>query len=119
MGTNIMSWKTKRLENLRIPVSALFEHEREDWHPEWITRDGTTTFTVMESTIAGTVQGGVLEVEEIDICGEGSGTALAWILEPALRKSTGHLLAVCVWEDGEIAEITAADGAVTSETVDL
>ena len=33
MSYNIDTWKTKKLENLNIPISAFYKHQRDDWHP--------------------------------------------------------------------------------------
>lgn len=63
---------------------------------------------------------GILEVEKIDISGEGSGTAMAWIFRPAFEDSTGKFSAMTVWEGGDsICRITVEDGVYEEEEVEL
>ena len=77
-------------------------------------------FTTMESKIVGTMQGGNLHVTDIQCSGEGSGTIMFHILAPALEKSTGELVAVCVWEGGDsIDRIIVKDGKVMREDIEL
>jgi len=122
MGYNVDTWKTKELDNLRVPVASLFKHERSDWHPARQDKaDGTTVFCVMEgSKLRGKIEGDTLVVSSIESYGEGSGTSLNWIIEPALQDSTGKLVAVRVWEGGDsIDRFTVIDGVVTSENIEL
>jgi hypothetical protein len=121
MSYNTDTWKTKELVNLVIPISSLFKHERTDWHPGREDKpDRKAYFTIIDSEIVGITDGDFLHVTDISICGEGSGTAWNWIVEPALKESTGRLVAVRVWEGGDsIDRLTVIDGVVTSENVDL
>lgn len=34
MSYNITTWKTKKMDNLVIPIDALYMTDREDWIPE-------------------------------------------------------------------------------------
>jgi len=122
MSYNCDTWTTKELVDLRIPVASLFKHERKDWHPTRTNNDnGTVCVSVMEgSQIVGRIEGDWLLVASIKASGEGSGTALNWIIEPALAKSTGKLVAVRVWEGGDsIDRLIVEDGRVRSESVEL
>jgi len=123
MSYNCDSWKTKAIEDLRIPMASFFKHSRTDWHPEpLVGDDGFTVIGVelMESTISGTVEDGILMVKDIDISGEGSGTALGWIFRPAFEDSTGKFSAVTVWEGGDsICRITVEDGVYKEEQIEL
>ena len=121
MSYNVDSWKTKELSGLRIPIASLYKHERSDWHPEREELpDGSTVLRVMDSQLVGTVAGDVLTVTRIQCSGEGSGTALNWIIEPALADSKGTLVAVRVWEGGDsIDRLTVRDGVVESIPVEL
>ena len=114
MSYNINTWRVKKLDNLRIPLASFFKHERKDWHPEKeIGEDNSLTLTCMESYITGQVEGDVLCIMEIHICGEGSGTIMSWIVEPALCDSCGELIASCVWERGDlINQIIVKNGNV-------
>lgn len=70
--------------------------------------------------ICGQMDGDMLLVSSIKAYGEGSGTALNWIIEPALQDSTGKLVAVRVWEGGDsIDRLIVDDGDVSSEPIEL
>lgn len=115
---NIDTFKVKKLENLRIPVASLFKHERKDWHPKQTIEGDKTTFSVMDSSVTGIVTDGILAVEDVEFHGEGSGTGMNWIWEPALAESTGELVVSCVWEGGDsINQLRVKDGNV--EWVDI
>ena len=121
MSYNISTWKVKKLENLRIPLSSFFKHERHDWHPEKKNDEkGVLTLEMMESHITGKVAHDTLEVIDIQICGEGSGTSMNWIVEPALEDSSGELIASCVWEGGDsINQIIVKDGKVEWKDIEI
>lgn len=122
MSYNIDRWKTKKLNDLKIPLQAFYKHPRTDWHPVGVA-DETGLLKLRcgcEQEILGVVKDGILEVASFDMHGEGSGTFYNWILEPALKESTGELEAVLVWEGGDsILRLTVKDGKVASEDVDL
>lgn len=122
MSYNCDTWKTKELKDLRIPIASLFKHDREDWHPERINDDdGTVEFRIMDGVfVRGTIDGDYVAVSMIECSGEGSGTGMHWILEPALKDSTGKLIASCVWEGGDsINRITVDDGLVSWEDIEI
>ena len=106
MSYNIDSWKTKRLNNLTIPLEAFYRHARTDWHPSKpVVEDAETGAVTLKSgceqEIKGMLKGGVLTITDFNMTGEGSGTFYHWILEPALKESRGELEAVLVWEGGD------------------
>lgn len=123
MSYNIDTWKTKKLENLTVPLKAFFKHERTDWHPKQpvITNAETNEVTLecgCEQEIKGILKEGSLLVTEMDMTGEGSGTFYSWILEPALKESMGTLEAVLIWEGGNtIQRLTVKDGSVETSGV--
>lgn len=121
MSYNVDAWKTKELVDLVIPVESLFKHERGDWHPgREDNADGTTTFSINSSQITGKIDGDVLRVSSIKVFGECSGTALRWIIEPALADSRGKLVATRIWEGGDaIDRLTVIDGVVSSEPIEI
>jgi hypothetical protein len=119
---NIDTWKTKKLIDLKIPLSAFYKHPRADWHPEIKKKDGKTFVLVCgcDQEILGEVEDGILSVVVVNMAGEGSGTFYKWILEPALSESTGELEAVLVWEGGDsISRLTVKDGKVENKEIDL
>jgi hypothetical protein len=105
MSYNIDTFKVKQLKDLVIPVSSLYEHQREDLYPTKMfskENDSWVRFQFMESCfIEGPVINDAIHVRSIDWCGEGSGNDMHDILEPALKNSTGVLIASCVWEGGD------------------
>ncbi len=125
MSYNIDTWKTKKLENLVIPLKAFYEHERKDWHPKEPTITNAETMEVelecgCEQTIKGVLKDGLLTVTEFEMYGEGSGTFKSWILDEALRQSKGELEAVLVWEGGDsITRLKVKDGILEEDNVEL
>lgn len=131
MSYNISQWKTKRIENLVIPFSALYDESlRKDWIPnppiisENLGKRGLTIecgcgqeikgFAGDENPIA------AIHVTEFDMHGEGSGTFWHEVLEQALKKSTGLLEAVRVWEDGDyIDRFRVKDGVISEKEIEL
>lgn len=125
MSYNIDTWKTKKLENLTVPLEAFYRHPREDWHPNPpIINNIETKEVLLEcgcgQEIRGALKDGMLTVTEFNMSGEGSGTFYNWILEPALKESKGVLEAVLVWEGGDsISRLKVKDGAVESEEIEF
>lgn len=125
MSYNVDTWKTKELVDLRIPVASLYKSERKDWHPKQINHGaglGRVLFQVFNdsSSIGGQIAGDVLHVTHIVAHGEGSGSALRLIIEPALADSTGKLVASRVWEGGDSIDVlTVVDGVLTVEEIDV
>lgn len=124
MGYNIDTWKTKSLENLIIPMSAFFKHSRTDWHPELHVEDAATGKAILEcgceQEIHGVLEDDKFKVTEFDMTGDGSGTFMEWILEPALSESTGYLKATLIWEGGDsIERLEVRDGQITKTPIEL
>lgn len=122
MSYNIDTWKVKKLENLRVPIASFFTNPRTDWHPiKEYHEDGTLTLSLGEGCeIVGKVENKILIVSSIDFWGEGSGTNMSWILEPALKDSTGELVASCVWEGGDsINQLIVKGGNVEWKDIEI
>lgn len=125
MSYNIDTCKTKKLENFVIPLTALYECERKDWRPEQPKILNAITMEVeieggCEQTIKGILKDGMLTVTDLDLSGEGSGSFMHYVMEPALKKSKGELEMVFVWEGGDsITRLTVKDGEVKEEDVEL
>jgi len=126
MSYNIDTWKTKKLNDLFIPIEAFYRHSRNDWHPKRPQIiDAETNEAVMECGCEQSIKGhlsqdGQIQVTELQMAGEGSGTFYHWILEPALQESTGELEAVLIWEGGDlITRLTVKDGQVRLDNVEL
>ena len=121
MSCNITRFIVKKLEYLNIPMESFYKSSRNDWHPEKEEgRDGTVVLRVMDASIIGVIHESMLRVYKIEWYGEGSGTGMEWILEPALKDSTGELIATCVWEGGKrINRLHVCDGVITWEDIEI
>lgn len=121
MSYNCDTWKTKELRDLTIPIEALYSG-RKDWQPEKEDYpDGTTAIYWSESCkIIGTVNGPMISVNRIAFTGEGSGYILNEIVEPAMSKGSGTLIATRIWEGGEsVDRLTVIDGKVDCTPLEL
>jgi len=125
MSFNIDRWKTKRIENLKIPIKELTDNQYSEYK---ITPDchHCTIWSGDGSEIEGSISHSVdgkdnhIVVEKIVLQGEFSGTAYHEILLPALKKSTGILEAVTIWEGGELIErLLVEDGKITETEIEL
>jgi hypothetical protein len=125
MSYNVTTWQTKTLENLVIPLAALYESPRKDWHPMEPKIKNTSTMEVSlqcgcGQVIVGFLKDGGLHVTKIEMSGEGSGVFIDKIIRPALEKSTGSFSALAVWEGGDsITNISFQDGFYREEGVEL
>ena len=125
MSYNIDRWRTKKLNNLVVPLTAFYKHERTDWHPSQpkIVRTETNEVELecgCEQVIYGVLKNGLLTITEFDMAGEGSGTFYNWILAPALKESTGKLEAVLIWQGGDsINRLKVKDGVIILEDIEL
>ena len=114
MSYNISMWKVNELKDLVIPVESFFTNPRKDWHPE-ITLDANqiAELSISDCKVIGRIVDKMLHVIKIKWHGDGSGTGMHWILEPALKTSTGTLIASCIWEGGDsINKLECRDGEV-------
>ncbi len=119
MSCNIITFKLKKLENLRIPFKSFFKG-REDYHPERTNNNnGTITLDSLGCNITGILEGETFKVSDIELSGEGSGSFFYETIEQALKDSKGILIASCVWEDGDISKLISIDGAVSWEKIDI
>lgn len=124
MSCNIDSWKTKKLENLVIPIKALYPDNQKDWHPKPPRILDVFTLVVVldcgcSQTIKGVIRDGDLHVTDFSMAGDGSGHFFDDILKPALAQSRGTLEAVLIWETGDISRLKVSDGVVKEEDVEL
>ncbi len=123
MSYNITTFKLKKLENLIVPIAEFFTHEREDYHPKRVNEDdGSVTLWVSAAgSIKGDLIGDMLYITDVDdITDEFSGTSMGDVIVPALKKSTGVMEAVCVWEGGDdITRIKFINGVYTEESIEL
>lgn len=121
MSYNIDKFVLKTIKEFSFPVSALYKNLREDWHPDRTdSEDGTATFKNMETELTGKIEGDRFVLSSISCYGEGSGTVMNDMLEPAFAESVGDLVASCVWEGGDcINRLEVHDGAVSWVNIEI
>ena len=121
MSYNIDTFILKTIDGLSCPVAALYKNPRKDWHPKREDReDGLTIFTNMETELRGTVEGERYNITYISCYGEGSGTVMNDMLEPAFAESKGNLVASWVWEGGDcINRLEVHDGSVSWVDIEI
>jgi hypothetical protein len=125
MSYNIDTFKIKVLENLCIPIDAFYKCQREDWWPDKleivdIDKNIVELSCGCGQTIIGILRDKVLFVTELNMNGEGSGTFMSLVFEPALKESKGKLEASCVWEGGDtINKLVVNDGNVEWEAIEI
>ena len=116
MGYNISNWKTKKLQNLTIPLNVFFENV--DWHQEEPVIINKETMEIelycgCEQLIKGTLKDDIIHVTDLEMDGEGSGHFRCMVLDKALRQSKGELEAILVWEGGDsITKLNVKDGVI-------
>lgn len=117
MSYNIDTWRTKKLENLVIPMDAVkaLPYVDIDVDGENVSVGGTAEGFGM----GGQLKDGMLHVSDIEYSSEGSGHC--WdALKDMLSKSTGELIATQVWEGGDsITRLAVKDGNVTEENIEI
>ncbi len=124
MAIDIINFKIKKLNNLVIPLKSLYLSVRKDWHPSEPSIIDAETMLVeieggCEQTIKGYLKDGLITVTEMDLTGEGSSSFRYYVLDEALKHSTGELEIVFVYEDGEIYRLNVLDGILNEDKIDL
>ena len=118
MSYNIDTWNTKEILCLKIPLTAIQEIEDTTikiFNGGNVSVDGPAE--VFE--ITGKLTDGIVGVESIAVCGEGSGRAWNSLIE-LLKQSTGELVAIQVWEGGDsISRLTVVSGEVREQQIEI
>ncbi len=119
MSYNISNWKTKKIKSFKIPLNQLIILQHAT--VELVRIDFVkATGAAEDFEISGKLIDGLVEVEEICLMGEGSGTAWQDQLKDLLTASSGYLSALLVWEDGDsISTLEVKDGAVEDNELEL
>lgn len=118
MSMRITSFQVKELSGLLVPLSALLKQDPYA-RLQYSERNKNFRVNVMESYIEGRILPSVFEVTNVAFYGEGSGTLLSTYLEPVLKKSTGYMKALLVWEGGEIEAFECKDGKFSYKQVEI
>lgn len=119
MSYNIDSWKTKKINNLVIPIKAFEKYIKIE--PK-ITNIDTNEILIEigEGVITGNLKDKEIHVKKILIRGEGSGHIMNDIIQPVLEESTGELEAILIWESGDsITKETLINGKYKSTIHEL
>lgn len=102
MSYNISKFNLKELSGIKFPVDSLYKNLSKNWYPDRVNNDdGTVTFLNIDTKLTGKIKDVMFYMTGISCCGEGSGTVMRDMIEPALKESTGRLVAVCVWASGD------------------
>lgn len=124
MSYNISTWKTKKLNDFRIPVAEIpmwsrqsegFQR-REGLDPQHNLSEGSTLFELGACYIFGTVIEGWLHVQKISLRDDFSGHVMFDMMIPLFAKTTGELTAVLIWESGDSSEVIKVVDGVYSST---
>lgn len=129
MSYNIDTWKTKECTDLKILRTALYDLNADLTRGRWNLKppvvnidDGSFVINSEPLHMSGFMKPNdpYFYVSEINLSNEGSGTFYHNILLPALKQSTGRLIATLVWEGGDsITKITAINGVILEEKIEL
>lgn len=118
MSYNISNWKTKELEDFKVPLSELIALPYTTVAFTDIGRVRATGMTE-DFEVSGKLIDDMIEVEEIYLVDEGSGAA--WNrFEDMLTASSGYLSALLVWGNGRsISTLEVRDGLVVQNELEL
>ena len=120
MSYNVTGWKTKLIEDLKVPVDNVFALDfakvsMPGKGQVYISSNGLAT----HFQIHGTYDGNFVEISSVDYGGEASGSY--WYdFKVMFEGSTGRLIAVQIWEGGDsLTQLTVNNGQVTEEEFEL
>lgn len=118
MSYNVSVWRTKKMDNFRIPLEAI--HANDDLEVELEPDNKVFVSGYPEGLeLEGTIENREVVVSKIDYGGEGSGSR--WEeFKLLLGKGKGTLVSTQVWECGDsYTKLTVIDGVVTEEEIEL
>lgn len=120
MSYNITNWTVKKIDGFAIQVDKIVESANQGWEPQVAVDNDSHAYQNMESGLAGVVRDGWLEVSEIEVCGEGSGSVVHRWLDNLWQHTRGSLEAVAIWAGGDsISKLVVKDGTHEWEKIDL
>lgn len=114
MSYNINTWKTKKLEDLKIPISEIYRLPYVEVRLLPINKieiDGSAE----GFKIIGTLENDIISISKITMSDEGSGNTWEYLIE-CLKKSTGKMIASQVWEGGDRITLLTVDNGIITET---
>ena len=133
MSYNISDWRTKILDALSLPLASLYDLMPDLINRGWRPEDPVITAMTPEGLQVRIHGGDCLQLDgrlmhdntrvllsSLTCEGEGSGTVWHEVLRPALAQSTGHLVAVRIWERGDsLDRLDVHDGVITETPIEL
>lgn len=122
MGYNITAWKTKKIEDFTVPLQPFLDYQYTDVEIVEYLESGVHVRIICKLTnydIEGIVtHDKILHAVSFEIRGDGSGSDWDFCILPALKKSTGILEAILVWEGGDtIINLSVNGGDVKEEAI--
>jgi hypothetical protein len=118
MSYNIDTWKTKELDNLRIPLSIV--HSDHHLRISFLENDRVKIYGDAEVfELTGILDNDDIIIKGITLRGIGSGTS--WDhFQDILTKSMGKLVATQIWEGGDtITRLIVENGKVREEDIEI
>lgn len=127
MSYDITNWKTTKLDNLIIPIEALYNEniDNKNWIPNKpIIIDLETNMIEIcggcGQTISGYLKDGKIHVIKLDLKGEGSNNWRYYSLDNAFKQSIGILEATLIWEGGDsITKFKLNNGELTEIAIEI
>lgn len=126
MSCNITSFKVKKMHDLIIPLEALKSKNYPDWSAkDPVLIDPLLSKVTIEMGCEQKLEGVIptssqkIAVTSIYLKGDCSGALLEHMFKEALKKSTGYLEAILVWETGEVERMVVIDGVLSIAAVAL
>jgi len=120
MSYNISAFNIKKIEDLKIPLLDAIR----------TLKDVSIKLTGENITISAELvksfdcsghldNNNIITITEIDFGGEGSGNSWELLIK-MLKKTTGKLSAIVVWEGGDsLGKLSVVNGVITETEVDL
>jgi hypothetical protein len=122
MSHNISIWRTKKLVDLEVPLSAIHSaYNEENWlRVQLLPEDKVAIHCRVEAfEMEGKLIDGTVLVSNLHCMGTGSG----WFLDELkalLSQSSGELIASLVWECGNyLSRLVVVNGDVSEEPIEI
>jgi len=121
MSYNITTWKTKKIDGLRIPIDCFNGKKHKHYQQEVTINNSHVIIEAGEGKIEGYLQiDDAVYITDISICGETSGTFFREIFYNALESAEGTMEAVLIWEGGDnITRLVVSEDEYSNEEIEL
>lgn len=121
MSYNITTWKTKKIDGLRIPIDCFNGKKHKHYQQEVNINNSHVVIEAGEGKIEGYLQiDNTVYITDIEISGETSGTFFREVFYNALEYAEGTMEAVLIWECGDsITRLIVGENDYSNEEIDL